>query len=67
MGNAIRLLEGRYAAVLLSNHGPVVSAADLASAVYASEELEETAKLFLLLKGHAVRPVPEDRIAELLR
>jgi 3-dehydro-4-phosphotetronate decarboxylase len=67
MGDAIRLLEGRYAAVLLSNHGPVVSAADLASAVYASEELEETAKLFLLLKGHALRPVPDDRIAELLR
>ena len=66
MGEGIRALEGRYAAVLLANHGPVVSAADLASAVYASEELEETAKLFLLLKGHATRPVPADRIAELL-
>jgi 3-dehydro-4-phosphotetronate decarboxylase len=66
MGEGIRALEGRYSAVLLANHGPVVSAADLASAVYASEELEETAKLFLLLKGHAARPVPTDRIAELL-
>ena len=66
MGEGIRALEGRYAAVLLANHGPVVSAADLASAVYASEELEETAKLFFLLKGHATRPVPADRIAELL-
>jgi ribulose-5-phosphate 4-epimerase/fuculose-1-phosphate aldolase len=65
MGDGIRALEGRYAAVLLANHGPVVSAVDLASAVYASEELEETAKLFLLLKGHAVRPVPADRVAEL--
>ena len=65
MGDGIRALGGRYAAVLLANHGPVVSSADLASAVYASEELEETAKLFLLLKGQAVRPVPADRIAEL--
>jgi ribulose-5-phosphate 4-epimerase/fuculose-1-phosphate aldolase len=65
MGDGIRALGGQYAAVLLANHGPVVSSADLASAVYASEELEETAKLFLLLKGHAVRPVPADRVAEL--
>ncbi|WP_430736372.1 class II aldolase/adducin family protein [Rhizobium wenxiniae] len=32
-------------AVLLANHGPVVAGADLSDAVYAIEELEETAKL----------------------
>ena len=36
--------------ILLANHGPVVAGADLDSAVYATEELEETAKLFLLLQ-----------------
>lgn len=37
-------------AILLANHGPIVAASDLDKAVYASEELEETAKLFLLLQ-----------------
>ncbi|MEM9096980.1 MAG: aldolase [Pseudomonadota bacterium] len=51
MGEAVRALGGKYAAVLLANHGPVVSAKDLDAAVYALEELEETAKLALLTRG----------------
>lgn len=50
-GDLIRDLGGRYAAVLLANHGPVVTGKDIASAVYAAEELEETAKLLVLLRG----------------
>ena len=50
-GDLIRDLGGRYAAVLLANHGPVVTGKDIASAVYAAEELEETAKLPVLLRG----------------
>lgn len=46
----IRELGGRYAAVLLANHGPVVTGKEIASAVYAAEELEETAKLLVLLR-----------------
>jgi ribulose-5-phosphate 4-epimerase/fuculose-1-phosphate aldolase len=38
-------------AVLLANHGPVVSGKSLDDAVYAAEELEEAAKLALLLRG----------------
>jgi 3-dehydro-4-phosphotetronate decarboxylase len=38
-------------AVLLANHGPVVSGKTLTDAVYAAEELEEAAKLFLMLRG----------------
>jgi 3-dehydro-4-phosphotetronate decarboxylase len=37
--------------VLLANHGPVVAGDSLEAAVYAIEELEETAKLYLLLRG----------------
>jgi ribulose-5-phosphate 4-epimerase/fuculose-1-phosphate aldolase len=37
--------------VLLANYGPVVSANSLEATVNAAEELEETAKLFLPLKG----------------
>ena len=40
-------------AVLLANHGPVVSGKTLTDAVYAAEELEEAAKLFLLLRGQS--------------
>ena len=66
LGAAIRTLAARHGAVLLANHGPVVSAASLEAAVYAIEELEETAKLFLLLKGQDVRPLDEAQIRELV-
>ena len=51
MGEAVRGLAGKRSAVLLANHGPVVSAKDLEAAVYATEELEETAKLAVLTRG----------------
>ena len=54
-GDLIRGLEGRHPAVLLANHGPVVSGRDLRSAVFAAEELEETAKLAVLLAGRKLR------------
>ncbi|HEV7267426.1 MAG TPA: aldolase [Falsiroseomonas sp.] len=38
-------------ALLLANHGPVVSGRTLAEAVHASEELEEAARLALLLRN----------------
>lgn len=51
MGDAIRGLAGRRSAVMLAHHGPVVAGKDLEAAVYAAEELEETAKLALLTYG----------------
>jgi 3-dehydro-4-phosphotetronate decarboxylase len=65
LGDAIRGLAGKHSAVLLANHGPVVSARTLEAAVYAMEELEETAKLFLLLRGLPTCPLTEEQIAEL--
>lgn len=38
-------------AMLLANHGPVVSGRTLEDAVHAAEELEEAARLALLLRG----------------
>lgn len=64
-GDLIRGLEGRHAAVLLANHGPVVSGRDLRSAVHAAEELEETAKLAILLAGRGVRLLKDSDIKAL--
>ncbi len=64
-GGMIRDLKGAYRAVLLANHGPVVSGKDLFSAVCAAEELEETAKLLLALKGHDVRLLNVEQVEEL--
>jgi ribulose-5-phosphate 4-epimerase/fuculose-1-phosphate aldolase len=65
LGDAIRGLAGKHGSVLLANHGPVVSGPTLEAAVYAMEELEETAKLFLLLRGQPARVLTEEQIAEL--
>lgn len=65
LGDAIRGLAAKHSAVLLANHGPVVSGKTLEAALYASEELEETAKLFLLLRGHNPRVLTPEQIDEL--
>ncbi|MBV6759171.1 3-oxo-tetronate 4-phosphate decarboxylase [Rhodococcus opacus] len=54
-------------ALLLANHGPVVAGTDLASAADALEELEETAKLHLLLHGRDTSLVDADEVARLRR
>ncbi len=54
-------------AVLLANHGPVVAGKSLREAQYATEELEETAKLFLMLRGERIRPLTPEQREELLK
>jgi ribulose-5-phosphate 4-epimerase/fuculose-1-phosphate aldolase len=65
LADAIRALAGKHHAVLLANHGPVVAGSSLSAAVYAMEELEETAKLYLLLKGCKTHFLTAGQIAEL--
>jgi ribulose-5-phosphate 4-epimerase/fuculose-1-phosphate aldolase len=67
LADAVRGVAGRHHAVLLSNHGPVVAGKDLETAVYATEELEETAKLFLLLRGQKLKLLSQEQVAELHR
>ena len=50
---------------LLANHGPVIGGCDLDTAVYAVEELEETAKLFLMLRGMPTRFLTQEQVGEL--
>ncbi|MDD9718553.1 aldolase [Dinoroseobacter sp. PD6] len=64
-GELIRELKGEYAAVLLANHGPVVTGKDLFSAVCAAEELEETAKLLIALRAMPTRLLTAEQVAEL--
>ncbi len=66
-GELIRALEGRHAAVLLAHHGPVVTAGNLRSAVYAAEELEETARLLVTLRGMPTRMLGAEQVDELTR
>lgn len=66
VATAIRGLAGRHSAVLLANHGPVVAAKKLDAAVFAIEELEETAKLVLLLRNLNPRMLTPDQVAALV-
>ncbi|MDF0600458.1 aldolase [Psychromarinibacter sp. C21-152] len=67
MGAAVRGLAGRHSAVLLANHGPVVAAKTLQAAVYATEELEETAKLTLLTRGLRPQLLSEAQVQDIVR
>lgn len=64
-GSMIRRLAGAYSAVLLANHGPVVTGKNLFSAICAAEELEETAKLVVALQDKRVRHLTEAQVGEL--
>jgi ribulose-5-phosphate 4-epimerase/fuculose-1-phosphate aldolase len=65
LARAVREMASKHHAVLLANHGPVVSGKSLEDAVYATEELEETARLFLMLKDFKTRYLTDAQVAAL--
>jgi ribulose-5-phosphate 4-epimerase/fuculose-1-phosphate aldolase len=65
VGDAIRGLAGHYSCVLLSNHGPVVAGDTLEAAVFATEELEETAKLYLMTRSMNPRVLTSEQVNDL--
>lgn len=67
MEPAINAAAKQARALLLANHGPVVSGRTLTDAVYAAEELEEAAKLFLLLRIASPRPLTPPQVDDLLK
>jgi len=67
LGPAVGNLVRRHTAVLLANHGPVVVGRTLEAALYAAEELEETAKLFLLLHQRRCSLLTETQIEDVKR
>ena len=66
MEPAIHAMARDARAVLLANHGPVVCGATLSDAVYAAEEIEEAAKLFLLLRWASPRLLTAPQVDDLL-
>jgi ribulose-5-phosphate 4-epimerase/fuculose-1-phosphate aldolase len=66
MGEAVRGLAGRRSAVMLANHGPVVAGKDVEAACNAIEELEETAKLAIMMRGFDARLLSPDQIADVV-
>jgi len=67
LAEAVRGYAGRHHALLLANHGPVVAGTSLAAAADAIEELEATARLYLLLRHERLRPLDDEQLAELHR
>ncbi len=65
LAQAVRGFAGKHHAVLLANHGPVVAGTSLAAAADAFEELEATARLYLLLRHEKVHCLTEAQVAEL--
>ncbi|HEY7086093.1 MAG TPA: 3-oxo-tetronate 4-phosphate decarboxylase [Hyphomicrobiaceae bacterium] len=67
LAEAVRSYARRHHALLLANHGPVVGGSSLAAAADAVEELEATARLYLLLLGRGVRALTPDQVADIKR
>ncbi|MGE8940976.1 3-oxo-tetronate 4-phosphate decarboxylase [Leptospira interrogans] len=65
LADAVGKLAGKHHALLLANHGPVVAGSGLSAAMDAIEELEETARLFLMLRGQPVRALTDAQVEEL--
>ena len=64
---AVGRAASKHHALLLANHGPVVSGATLAAAADAIEELEATATLWLLVRSQRTRALTREQVDELAR
>ena len=58
---AVEAMAKESHSLLLANHGPVVAGKSLDAAVYATEELEETAKLYLMLRNLPIKVLTDDQ------
>lgn len=65
LAEAVAAFAAEHRAVLLSNHGPVASGVSLDAASASIEEIEETSRLYLLLRGQNVKLLSQAQIDEL--
>jgi ribulose-5-phosphate 4-epimerase/fuculose-1-phosphate aldolase len=66
MGEAVRGLAGKRTAVMLANHGPVVAGKDIEAACNAIEELEDTARLAMLMRGYDANALSPEQVQNLV-
>ena len=66
MGKAVRGLGGKRSAVMLANHGPVVAGKTVEAACNAIEELEDTARLAMLLRGVNARQLTDAQVRQVI-
>jgi ribulose-5-phosphate 4-epimerase/fuculose-1-phosphate aldolase len=66
MGEAVRGLSGKRSAVMLANHGPVVAGKDIEAACNAIEELEDTARLAMMMRGLPARALTDTQVQDLV-
>jgi ribulose-5-phosphate 4-epimerase/fuculose-1-phosphate aldolase len=66
LAEAVGAKAATHKAMLLAHHGLIVCGTDLDKAVARAEELEQTAKLFLLLQGKPYRSLSQAQIKDLI-
>lgn len=66
MGEAVRGLAGKRSAVMLANHGPVVAGKDIEAACNAIEELEDTARLAILMRGYDANQLTPEQVTQVV-
>ena len=66
MGDAVRGLAGKRSAVMLANHGPVVAGKDIEAACSAIEELEDSARLAILMRGYDAKMLSPEQVSALV-
>jgi ribulose-5-phosphate 4-epimerase/fuculose-1-phosphate aldolase len=65
LGELARAAAREHHALLLANHGPVVAGATLDAAAAAIEELEESAKLYFVLRGSDAQLLNQAQVDEI--
>lgn len=65
LADAVGAAASKHWSILLAHHGPVVAGKTLQTAMYAIEELEETAKLAIMLRGTSPNVLNTAQIADL--
>lgn len=66
LAESVGKVAAKHAGIIMANHGPIVSAQTVESCVYGMEELEESCKLAMLLKGLDANKLTGEQIDFLL-
>ncbi len=66
LAEAVGAIAHKHSGIIMANHGPIVSAPDVEKCVYGMEELEESCKIALMLKGLGANKLSDGQIQELL-